>query len=157
MTTRAETSTDPRFEPLRHITIFAGLDEPALERLMSKALRLEVPAGRVVVREGESGNQFYLVMSGCARVVKGFGTEREVELAQIRTGDFFGEMCLLETLPRVATVQTVSAAKLLRLSAMAFLDLYETRPDQHSILILNLARDLSRRLRRLDEAFAARH
>jgi hypothetical protein len=35
--------------------------------------------------------------------------------------------------------------------------LYESRPNQHSILILNLARDLSRRLRRLDEAFAARH
>ncbi len=66
-------------------------------------------------------------------------------------------MCLLETLPRVATVQAISASVLLRLSAMAFLDLYEAQPEQHSILILNLARDLSRRLRRLDEAFAARH
>jgi CRP-like cAMP-binding protein len=144
-------------EPLQQITIFAGLDKAVLTRLVSKAARLEVEPGHVVVREGESGNRFYLLLTGDARVVKAFGTEYEVELARIHAGDFFGEMCLLETLPRVATVQTTTAAVLLRLSAMAFLDLYESRPDQHSILILNLARDLSRRLRRLDEAFAARH
>ena len=144
-------------EPLQKITIFAGLDEAALTQLVSKAVRLEVQSGHVVVREGESGNRFYLLLTGDARVVKAFGTEDEVELAKIHAGDFFGEMCLLETLPRAATVQTESAAVLLRLSAMAFLDLYEARPDQHSILILNLARDLSRRLRRLDEAFAALH
>jgi CRP/FNR family transcriptional regulator, cyclic AMP receptor protein len=144
-------------EPLQKITIFAGLDEAALTQLVSKAVRLEVESGHVVVREGESGNRFYLLLTGSARVVKAFGTEDEVELAKIHAGDFFGEMCLLETLPRVATVQTESPAVLLRLSAMAFLDLYESRPNQHSILILNLARDLSRRLRRLDEAFAARH
>jgi CRP-like cAMP-binding protein len=144
-------------EPLQKITIFAGLDEAVLTRLVSKAVRLEVAPGEVVVREGETGNRLYLLLTGEARVVKAFGTEDEVELARIQAGDFFGEMCLLETLPRVATVQPVSAADLLRLSAMAFLDLYESRPDQHSILILNLARDLSRRLRRLDDAFAARH
>ena len=148
---------DPSLEPLQQVTIFAGLDRAALSRLLSKAVRLEVPAGQVVVREGESGNQFYVLLTGAARVVKAFGTEGEVELARVRAGDFFGEMCLLETLPRVATVQTTSAAVVLRLSSMAFLDLYEVRPEQHSILILNLARDLSRRLRRLDEAFAARH
>jgi CRP/FNR family transcriptional regulator, cyclic AMP receptor protein len=147
----------PSLEPLQQITIFAGLDPAALTRLLSKAVRLEVPEGQVVVREGESGNQFYLLLTGAARVVKAFETVDAVELAQIKAGDFFGEMCLLETLPRVATVQTTSASVILRLSALAFLDLYDSRPDQHSLLILNLARDLSRRLRRLDEAFAARH
>jgi CRP/FNR family transcriptional regulator, cyclic AMP receptor protein len=149
--------SDAGLEPFRQVTIFAGLDASALRQLLRKAIRQEVDAGHVVVREGESGNQFYLLLEGDARVVKAFGTDREIELAQVRSGDFFGEMCLLETLPRVATVQTTSAAVLLRLSAMAFLDLYDTRPDQHSLLLLNLARDLSRRLRRLDEAFAARH
>lgn len=152
-----ELPADRLFEPLQQVTIFAGLDDATLGRLLSKAVRLEVGPGQVVVREGESGNKMYLLLAGEARVIKAFGTDREVELARICAGDFFGEMCLLETLPRVATVQTTSASVLLRLSAMAFLDLYEARPDQHSILILNLARDLSRRLRRLDEAFAARH
>ena len=157
MTDPSEGTPDPALELLHKVTIFVGLDEAALLRMMSKAVRLEVETGHVVVREGESGNQFYLLLSGNARVIKAFGTDHEFELARLRSGDFFGEMCLLETLPRVATVQTTSPAILLRLSSMAFLDLYETRPDQHSILILNLARDLSRRLRRLDEVFAARH
>jgi CRP/FNR family transcriptional regulator, cyclic AMP receptor protein len=151
------TDTVPDLDPLRKVTIFAGLDDAALRRLLTKAVRLEVGAGEVILREGESGNQFYLLLSGEARVVKAFGTDREFELARVQAGDFFGEMCLLETLPRVATVQTTTTAVLLRLSAMAFLDLYDSRPEQHGILILNLARDLSRRLRRLDEAFASKH
>lgn len=150
-------STNTNLEPLQRVTIFAGLDPAALEQLLRNAVRIEVETGHVVIREGDSGNQFYLLLSGSARVVRSFDTPNAVELAQIRAGDFFGEMCLLETLPRVATVQTTSAAVLLRLSSMAFLELYETRPQQHGILILNLARDLSRRLRRLDEAFSARH
>lgn len=157
MTETSERPADPALEQLHKVTIFVGLDEASMRRLLARAVQLEVEAGHVVVREGESGNQFYLLLSGNARVIKAFGTDREFELARVRPGDFFGEMCLLETLPRVATVQTTSAAVLLRLSSMAFLDLYETRPDQYSILILNLARDLSRRLRRLDEVFAARH
>ncbi len=156
MTGSSERVADDGLVPFQRITIFAGLGEPALQRLSRKAVRLEVEVGKVVVREGESDNHFYLLLSGSARVVKAFGTDHEVELARLHAGDFFGEMCMLETLPRVATVQTTIPAVLLRLSAMAFLDLYENQPDQHSILVLNLARDLSRRLRRLDEAFARR-
>jgi CRP-like cAMP-binding protein len=157
MAASADPTSNPLLEPLSRVTIFAGLDDDALGRLLGKAVQLEVGPGNVVIREGESGNKLYVLLSGEARVVKAYGTDHECELARVRAGDFFGEMCLLETLPRVATVQTVTPAILLRLSSMAFLELYETRPDQHSILILNLARDLSRRLRRLDDAFAARH
>lgn len=149
--------TGPELDVLRHVTIFAGLDDSALLQLVSQATSVEVQEGSPVVREGESGNHFYLLLFGSARVIKNHETDHEVELAELRPGDFFGEMCLLETLPRVATVQTTATSNLLRLSSMAFLDLYETRPDQYGILLLNLARDLSRRLRRLDEAFAARH
>ena len=78
-------------------------------------------------------------------------------LARLKAGDFFGEMCILETLPRVATVQAVAETRLFSISSLTFLKLYDAMPAQYGLLLLNLARDLSRRLRRLDEAFAARH
>jgi CRP-like cAMP-binding protein len=142
---------------LSGITIFTGMEPGALELLLRRAAELEAPAGRVVLREGETGTQFYLVRDGAVRICKAYGTPREVELARLGPGEFFGEMCILETLPRCATVLTATASTLVRLPAMAFYDLFQAMPAQYSLLLLNIARDLSRRLRRLDEIFAARH
>ena len=91
------------------------------------------------------------------RVCKYVGQPNEVELGRFGPGDFFGEMCILETLPRSATVHAISDTTLYSLNSLTFYHLYEALPRQHSILILNIARDLSRRLRHLDELFAARH
>jgi CRP/FNR family cyclic AMP-dependent transcriptional regulator len=147
-----------RVEPIfKHVTIFAGLDDSSLSRLMARARPLTVPADGVIVREGEPGNQLYLIVSGSVRVCKRFGQPDQVELARLNAGDFFGEMCILETLPRAATVQSTSETTLYALPSLAFYDLFRANPEQYSILILNIARDVSRRLRRLDEIFAALH
>jgi CRP-like cAMP-binding protein len=91
------------------------------------------------------------------RVCKNFAQPGEVELVTLGPKSFFGEMCILEAMPRSATVQAVAASRLFSLPAGAFHHLYKAMPAQYCILLLNIARDLSRRLRRLDEMFAARH
>ena len=138
------------------VPIFAGMTEEALGVLFQRAELLVVGEGDVVVREGEPGSNFYLIKAGAVRVVKRFGTEDEVLLARLGARDFFGEMCILETLPRAASVQAMEASELIVLPSMAFYKLFQAKPDQYSILVLNIARDLSRRLRRLDEAYAAK-
>lgn len=142
---------------LRNITIFAGLDDSALSLLMARARSTTAPAEGVIVREGEPGNQLYLIVSGSVRICKRFGQPDQLELARLNRGDFFGEMCILETLPRAATVQAASETTLYALPSLAFYDLFRANAEQYSILILNIARDVSRRLRRLDEIFAALH
>ena len=139
------------------VPIFAGLDEAALNVLWERATEVKAAAGTVVVSEGENGNRFFLIGAGTVRVCKNIGQPNETELARLSPGDFFGEMCILETLRRAASVQAVENAILYSLSSLTFHHLYELMPRQHSILIVNIARDLSRRLRRLDETFAARH
>jgi len=141
----------------RKVTIFAGLDDDALSLLMSRARQTTVPAGDVIVREGEPGNHLYLIVAGAVRICKRFDRPDQVELARLNPGDFFGEMCILKTLPRAATVQATSETTLYALPSLAFYDLFQANPEQYSILILNIARDVSRRLRRLDEIFAALH
>lgn len=142
---------------LQNVPIFAGLDEAALNLLWDRATEVKSAAGNVVVREGETGNRLFVVGEGLVRVCKHFGRPDEVELARLEPGNFFGEMCILETLARSATVQAVADTTLYSLSSLAFYHLYEAMPAQHSILVLNIARDVSRRLRHLDEIFAARH
>jgi CRP/FNR family cyclic AMP-dependent transcriptional regulator len=142
---------------LPKVSFLGGLNETALSLLARAAHRMEVPPGTVIVREGEPGNQMYLIESGMVRICKNCGQPDETELAQLSAGAFFGEMCILETLPRSATAQAGGETVLYRLSSLTFYQLYRTMPDQFGLLILNLARDLSRRVRRLDEVFAARH
>lgn len=142
---------------LQNVPIFAGLGAPALDLLWERALESHVQAGTVIVREGEMGNRLYLVGSGTVKVCKYLGQANETELASFGPLDFFGEMCILETLPRCASVQATTDALLYSLSSLTFLHLYEVMPGQYSILVLNIARDLSRRLRHVDEVFASRH
>ncbi|HYV28579.1 MAG TPA: cyclic nucleotide-binding domain-containing protein [Candidatus Eisenbacteria bacterium] len=140
-----------------YIPIFTGLSEETLKHLWQQVEPVDVSAGTVIVREGELGSRLYLIGSGFMRVCKNFDKPNEVELAALTEGDFFGEMCILETMPRAATVQAVTDSTLYSMSSMAFYEMYEKMPGQYSILLLNIARDLSRRLRRLDEVFAAQH
>lgn len=139
------------------VSIFAGMEDDALDILLSQAVKSEILSGHVIVREGDEGNRLFLIETGMVRVCKRYEEPDEVEFAVLSDGDFFGEMCILETLPRSATVQALTDTTLFSFSSMAFLRLYETLPKQYGILLLNIGRDLSRRIRHLDEIFAARH
>jgi len=142
---------------LQRIPILTGLEAPALSLLWGRAMGSRPAAGEVIVREGEAANHFFVIVDGEVRICRNFGTPDEVEFGRLGKGDFFGEMCILETLPRSATVQATRDSILYSIGSIDFYHLYQTMPAQHSILILNIARDLSRRLRHLDEAFAVRH
>lgn len=141
-------------EYLEGVPIFAGLDDGALELLLSGSRRVEAEPGELIVREGDSSNEMFVIGEGEVRVWKHHGTPEQAELAVMGCKDFFGEMCMLETLPRAATVEALTRCTLVGLKSSAFYRLYQARPEQHAILILNLARDLSRRIRALHRRFA---
>ena len=142
---------------LSGVPIFAGLTPEAIALLLENARELEFGEGAVVVREGETSNRFFVIAVGRLRVCRNFGQPGEVDLASLGPKEFFGEMSILDTLPRSATIQAMSPSTLCCISSITFARLYQSMPTQYGILILNIARDLSRRLRHLDEVFAARH
>jgi CRP/FNR family cyclic AMP-dependent transcriptional regulator len=147
--------------PVKHllcsVPIFAGLDDKALQIFLEHAERIVVPADRVIAREGEVNHCMYLIETGEVCIIKNLDTPNPYTLAVLGPGNFFGEMCILETLPRAATGKAAGPATVVSVASSAFYHLYQKMPKQHSILLLNIARDLSRRLRHLDEVFAARH
>src|SRR5262245_34245474 len=127
----------------------AGLDEAALQYLGGLAGEETYAAGEVIVREGDPGDGMYFVCTGRVRISKDDGTEPAVVLAEMGTGDYFGEMSLVESVARSASVVAIEATRVFTLKSVNFYKLYRTRPDQYGIVILNIARDLARRLRRL--------
>jgi predicted MFS family arabinose efflux permease len=102
---------------LRSIPMFAALGPAELERLATYADEESVGPGTAVCVQGETGERFYLVERGTARVVRD-----GVDVASLGTGDFFGEIALLRDIPRTATVEAVGNLDLLVLQRGPFLD-----------------------------------
>jgi len=139
------------------VPIFAGLDEGALEVLLAHAEKMVTRPDEVIAREGEVNNCMYVIEAGEVIIIKNCDRPDAVKLAALGPGEFFGEMCILEAQPRSATGKASGETTVVKIAAPAFYHLYQKMPKQYGILLLNIARDLSRRLRHLDEVFAARH
>jgi CRP/FNR family cyclic AMP-dependent transcriptional regulator len=102
----------------------------------------DFPAGAVVFEEGDPGSRLYVIQSGQVRIVKRNGP-RQVTLAQLGPGEFFGEMALLDRQPRSAAAVVDEPARVLELDEAAFERLVTERGE----VALRILRRLSHRLR----------
>ncbi|HZR95948.1 MAG TPA: cyclic nucleotide-binding domain-containing protein [Gaiellaceae bacterium] len=91
---------------LARIALLAGLPGETLADLGKQVERRELPAGTVVVREGEPGDHFYVVFAGMLQVTNSAMGARDI----LKPGDYFGEVSLTMNVPRTATVTTVTPA-----------------------------------------------
>ena len=96
-----------------NVPLLNGLSNDVLDKLADKASSLTFLADDVVIGEGERGDALYIISSGVVSVLKQ-GQERPI--AELRAGDFIGEMALLGDQKRTATVKAVMPSTLLRLS-----------------------------------------
>ena len=101
---------------LRQSELFAPLPAPAMEAIAHSLVPVAVPAGTVVVREGEPGERYYAIADGEVLV-----TRAGAPIATLTRGEGFGEIALLRDVPRTATVTTARDAQLYTLAKDAFL------------------------------------
>ena len=144
------------FNALATVPVLAGINQPALNLLAEEGLVHDFSLGTVIVREGDSGHSFFILVEGDVEVIKNIDGPHAVLLAILHSRTFFGEMCVVDPVPRAASVRTLTPVKAIEIRAGTLYHLFQKMPDQYSIVLLNLARDMARRLRSLDEAFAAR-
>ncbi len=103
----------PLEEAFKAIPLFAGLDDRELEAIATAARTRTYPKGRVLFWEGDPGEAFYLLMAGEVKVFRLGADGRELILAWLQPGDFFGEMALFDGRPRSASVMTTEASTVL--------------------------------------------
>jgi CRP/FNR family cyclic AMP-dependent transcriptional regulator len=145
------TSTPALFNALAAIPVLTGITPAAQTLLAEEGIVHDFAPGAAIVIEGSEGHSFFILVEGDVEVIK-----HGVTLATLHAGNFFGEMCVVDPVPRTATVRALTAVRAIEIRAATLHHLFRKMPDQYSIVILNLARDMARRLRRLDEAFSAR-
>lgn len=139
---------------LRNIGLFGALSDEVLEYL-STLLTVETPpAGATLFREGEDANAMFVVINGEVEVLKRSKRGVEARVAVLGPGDWFGEMSIVDIQPRSATVRALAPSRLLRVSSADLDALYRHDLRSYAIIILNLARELSRRLRVADGILA---
>jgi CRP-like cAMP-binding protein len=119
----AESEPPTGLELLEPLPIFAPLPPPALERLASQLVPVEVAAGTEVIRQGEAGDRFYVIESGRFAVAVDGAPSGE-----LGPGDFFGEIALLRDVPRTAGVTAETDGRLQALGRHEFLDAVAGHP-----------------------------
>ena len=138
-------------EFLAQVPIFGGLPERALETILGAARMVRVAPGQLLIGEGDRAVSLFVVCDGEVEISKRGRNGVEFGLAILRRGDCIGEMSLIDIESRSATVRAVAAAALLSLDLAAIARLYQTDLESYTLLVLNLAREISRRLRRADQ------
>jgi len=140
---------------LRDIGLFGGLDDDSLSVLARELPTVHVETGDAVVEEGDQAREMYVVIGGELEVVKEAKTGGDVRVALFGPGDWFGEMAILDVQPRSATVRAVAPTMLLRITAEDVDKLlYRRDLKAYSLFVMNIARELSRRLRVADGILA---
>lgn len=131
---------------LRNIPLFAGLDECELDKLARVAVRRRVERGQHVVQAGEDTDCLYILLAGRAKVTNVDEEGREIILAWLGQGEFFGEMGLIDGSPRSANVVACEACELLCLTK----DSFQRCLQNNFAVALKLMQILVRRLREAD-------
>jgi CRP-like cAMP-binding protein len=147
-------SVGATLERLREIGLFGGLDDDVLEGLCRTLSILDMDSGAVVFHEGDNGREMFVLLDGEVEVLRRSKRGHETRVAVLGPGDWFGEMSILDVLPRSATARVVAPSRLLRLTAHELDALYRRDLRAYALLVLNIAREMSRRLRVADGLLA---
>ena len=132
---------DRKHDLLRSVPLFASQGERGLDEIARLVRVVDVPAGRRLTIEGEPGREFFVIATGSVRIDR-----RGRTLRTLRSGDFLGEIALIDGGPRTATATTESNAQLLVIDQSDFGVLLERFPEIQATIL----RALAERIRRLE-------
>jgi len=134
---------DRRAELLAGCPLFHGIGASGVAILAERAETVDFPAGHVIARQGEIGTGFFVVVEGRVKVVRDGET-----VAELGPGDFFGELSVLDRMPRNATVAAETAVTCLALASWDFDAVLLDQPA----LTLAILRGVAARLREVTES-----
>jgi len=137
--------------------LFGGLSEDDLKLVKPLLKEYHYEKQEIIVEEGGQGDRVYFICEGSVEILKKVKLSNGIVVQRIATlgvGDTFGEMELLDVQPSIATVRTLEPTYVLTLSNMDLYRVSKINLKAYTMIILNLARAISRRLRRMDALVA---
>jgi uncharacterized membrane protein len=146
------TAKEMTLDAIRSVPLFASLDDAAATELRNLLRTRDIPAGTGLFRAGDQGDSMYLLESGRVRISLTDDDNKEVVLAELAHGDFFGEMAIIDGKQRSADATVTDDARLAVLSRESFLRFIDENP---AVALAMLSATFSR-LRRTDKLLQQR-
>lgn len=139
-----------RIELLQAMPIFGAIREDALQFLLDQARSVTVRAGEFFFREGDQATGMFVLEAGRVAVMREWRGDHLL-LRHLGPGDCFGEMALMDLMPRSASVQAVSDCSAIELTPEHLYRLSKRDIEQFALIQMNMGREVSRRLRTTDD------
>jgi CRP-like cAMP-binding protein len=127
-----------KIDLIKRVPLFASASKSDLAEIASIADEIDLPEGRVVIKEGDSGREFFVLIDGTAEVERG-----GKKVADLGAGDFFGEIALIAKTPRNATITTTSPVRALVITDRSFRRLLDHQPTIAVGVLVALAERLA--------------
>lgn len=143
---------DERLQLLTSMPVFGGLNVAAMTLITDLARPVTVAEGKHFFREGEKSQAMYVLQTGRVEIYKTWQSTSK-RLRHINAGDCFGEMALIDLFPRSASALAVEPSEALQITPAILHELYQQDLEQFTLLQMNMAREVSRRLRDIHELF----
>lgn len=140
-------NVDDLLQWLPTIALFGGLEEPTLRRVIDLLGVHQALPDEAICTQGESGRAMFLVREGEVVVCRDLPDGRRLKMVRMGPGEFFGEMTLIDIQKRSATVLVEKPALLYSLGNRDLYTLYQQDVAGYVMILQNLCRQLSRRLR----------
>lgn len=131
---------------LRQMPVFGGLSDSTLEFLLDCSTEKQFSVNEFLFLEGDAATSFFVIRSGTVQVEKDWQGSK-VPLGQLAAGDCVGEMAIIDLQSRSASVRCESDISTIEISRSALHGLYRHDLEQYAIIMMNMGREVSRRLR----------
>ena len=147
--TMGKLSPQIKFDTLKNISLFSLLNYQELAKVISNMQNKLFANGQMIVTMGEKGEEFFIILSGTADVII-----EGKHITTLKSGDYFGELSLIDKFPRSATVQATSEIKAISMSKDRFYKILSKERNISIKLLWRFTKTLSSRLRKTDALIA---
>ncbi len=127
-----------KIDLIKGVPLFSGASKGQLAEIAAIADEVDLPAGKTLIQEGDTGREFFILIEGAADVTQGGR-----KIRTMGAGDFFGEIALISKAPRTATVTTTSPVRALVITDRAFRQLLDHSPEIAVTVLTALAERLA--------------
>lgn len=131
---------------LQSLPVFGGINSSVIELILKLSPIIRKKPGEFFFKEDDPGTSTYIMLNGNAAVIKSLGQVERL-IRHVKEGDCFGEMAVIDHLPRSASVMAEVEACAIKISTSVLLEVYKQDLEQFTMIQMNMGREVSRRLR----------